>query len=163
MKLNSCKMSRLGRNETNLLVATVIALRADCERAKVGCVITNNHRIVSSGYNGPLFGTDCSQANCHLTEKCKHAVHAEANAIAAASRQGISLLGGTLYCTHCPCYDCAKLIVQSGITQVVYLIDYKTSTDGYNLLEEAPTITISKFELTPQLKALYDQIKNYSY
>lgn len=155
-------MSRLDRIETNLLVASVIALRADCRRAEVGCVITSNHRIVSSGYNGPLLDTDCSETNCKITEKCKHAVHAEANAIAAASRQGIPLLGTTLYCTHCPCYDCAKIIIQSGIIAVVYLNDYKTSMEGWNLLLESP-VSIDKLHdhrMSPEFKKLYDQIKN---
>jgi dCMP deaminase len=151
-------MSRLDRIETNLLVASVIAMRASCKRAKVGCVITKNHRIVSSGYNGPLFG-DCD-TNCDIKQKCQHAVHAEANAIAAASRQGISLQQTTLYCTYCPCYDCAKLIIQSGISVVVYMNDYKTSNEGFLLLVESP-VDIIRFDFSPQLKVLYDQIKNY--
>lgn len=155
-------MSRLDRIETNILVATVIAQRASCKRAKVGCVITKNHRIVSTGYNGPLLNTDCTEANCDLKQKCQHAVHAEANAIAAASCQGIPLKGATLYCTHCPCYDCAKLIVQSGISAVVYMNDYKTSNEGFLLLMESP-VDIVRFEFSPQLKVLHDQIKNHPY
>lgn len=154
-------MSRLDRIETNLLVAATISLRADCQRAKVGCVITGNHRIISSGYNGPLLDLDCSEAHCKITEKCKHAVHAEANAIAAASKWGIPLLGATLYCTHCPCYDCAKIIVQSGITHVFYLHDYKTSLEGWALLENAPTVEIHQYKMTAEFKKVYDQIKNY--
>jgi dCMP deaminase len=155
-------MSRLDRIETGILSAAVIAHRAKCQRAKVGCVITKNHRIISSGYNGPLLGVDCSEANCDISKKCTHAVHAEANAIAAASREGISLKDSTLYCTHCPCYECAKLIIQSGIGIVIYLNDYTTSSDGLLLLAES-NVAISRHTMTQKFKTLYDQIKNYSY
>lgn len=156
-------MNKLDRFTTNLLVAAVISKRADCKRAQVGCVITLNHRIISSGYNGPLLSKDCSAANCNVTEKCKHAVHAEANAIAAASMQGIPLKGSTLYCTHCPCYDCAKLIIQSGIKHVVYMNDYKTNNEGFFLLlEDDSPVELIRYEPTPEFLKLYDQIKNYS-
>jgi dCMP deaminase len=154
-------MNRLDRIETGILSAAVIAHRAKCQRAKVGCVITKNHRIVSSGYNGPLLGVDCSEANCEISTKCKHAVHAEANAIAAASREGISLKDSTLYCTHCPCYECAKLIIQSGICLVIYLNDYKTSNDGFLLLCDSP-VEVVRMKMKPEFKNLYDQIKNYT-
>lgn len=125
--------TRPTRHETYLAIAEVISLRGTCQRAKVGCVITQDNRIVSTGYNGPLGSVECNDTNCNLKEHCKHAVHAEANAIAFAAREGISLKGSTLYCLYSPCVDCARLIIQAGISKVVYREQY-IPIDGYRLL-----------------------------
>lgn len=130
-------MRRPSREQTNMTIAHVIAERATCGRAKVGCVITQNHRVVSSGYNGPLGGHHCDKLGCDLEHKCQYSVHAEANAIAAAAREGIRLNKATLYCTFAPCKDCARLIVQSGIKEVYYLKNYTTpNNEGLTLLIE---------------------------
>jgi dCMP deaminase len=151
--------NRPERWDINLAICKVISLRAVCQRGKVGCVITKHHRIISSGYNGPLLGKTCNQANCDIESKCQHAVHAELNAIAAAAREGISLDGATLYCTHGPCYDCAKVIIQSGITQVVYTEDYKNEL-GVDLINNS-SVNLLKVTYSNH-DNLYDQIKDYS-
>jgi deoxycytidylate deaminase len=74
-------------------------------------------------------------SNCaSLPEACV-SVHAEANAIAFAARHGVALEGATLYTTYSPCVSCAQLIINSGITKVVYLNDYRL-TNGRKLLEQ---------------------------
>lgn len=121
------------RHETYLAIAQIISRRGTCKRAKVGCVITQDNRIVSTGYNGPIGSMECNSTHCNLNEHCKHAVHAEANAIAFAAREGISLKHATLYCLYSPCVDCARLIIQAGIIRVVYKNQY-IPIDGYTLL-----------------------------
>lgn len=122
------------RVDTYLAVAEVISRRGTCGRAKVGCVITQENRIVSTGYNGPVGHLYCAPHYCDLTQKCKHAVHAEANAIAFAAREGIALDNATLYCMVEPCVNCAMLIVQAGIKKVYFETNY-TDSEGSILLK----------------------------
>lgn len=124
-------LDRLSRIETYLAIAKVISMRGTCRRARVGCVITIENRIVATGYNGSLLDTHCLE--CNTSEKCKDAIHAEGNAIAFAAKHGIALLGGILYCTHQPCMECAKLIIQAGIKSVMYLEKY-TGEDSTHFL-----------------------------
>lgn len=110
---------RITTHELYLTLADHISKRGTCQRAQVGCVITIQNRIVSTGYNGPLPGEhDCNDINCDLNQSCIRAVHAEANAIFFAAKRGIALEGGTLYCRYSPCTDCVEALVQAGIKEV---------------------------------------------
>lgn len=126
---------RISRDELLTQVAVLFAKRAICKRLQVGCVIAMDNRIISTGYNGPLSGgiEECNSTTCDLESSCIHSIHAEANAIANAAKLGISLAGGTVYLTHSPCKDCAKLLVQSGIHKVVYLEVFR-SDEGLRIL-----------------------------
>lgn len=127
-------IGRPSRDWINLEICELIASRSTCRRMQVGCVITFHRRIVSTGYNGTITpGKDCFDYGCDLTTKCIHAAHAEANAIAAAARAGIKLEGCSLYCTYSPCYECAKLIYQAGIIEVIYKQEYRDPA-GKNFL-----------------------------
>jgi dCMP deaminase len=100
-------------------------------RLKVGALIVKDDRIISIGYNGMPAGWD---NNCELeledgTIKTKPEVlHAETNAIAKLARSSESGLDATLFVTHSPCLDCAKLIYQSGIKHVYYAINYRDNS-----------------------------------
>lgn len=112
---------------TYLNVANVISERSTCQRAKVGAVITQNDRIVSTGHNGLAFMMKDAHdicTDCDINSPC-HAIHAEANAIYAAAKEGIKLEGAILYCTYSPCQKCAEAIFQAGISRVYYLIEYR--------------------------------------
>lgn len=138
---------RISRERLNLLICNVISLRSTCVRARVGCVIVRNYRIISTGYNGKLGDGPCSII-CDEKNKCKHAIHAEQNAIAFAAKHGIPLQGAELYCTYCPCYECAKIIIQSAIVRVVYEKTYKTDNgEGMKLLKDN-SIDVEKLCLT---------------
>ena len=114
-------------------MAWVISKWASCfqPNRKIGCVIVKNKRIVTTGYNGAPAGirTCVERGEClrkrigvesgTRAELC-YAVHAEQNAIIQAAKLGVSIDGATLYCTHQPCVLCAKMIVNAGITRVVY-------------------------------------------
>lgn len=116
--------SRPTINATLLNVAYEFAKRSTCSRLHVGAVIADHRGVIlSSGYNGALAG----EAHCnHVTrdEPCRLAVHAEANAILWAARRGIATEGAYMYCTHEPCYECSKMIIQSGIVTVYYSETY---------------------------------------
>ena len=127
------------RDEINMTMAEVVALRGTCQRKQVGCVIVKNSRVISTGYNGSAYSGSCVDLKCDITNKCTHSIHAEANAIMAAARQGISLIGTTLYCTTQPCYECAKLIIQSGIERVIWQEPY-TNDEGQRLINKTGRI-----------------------
>lgn len=136
--------NRPSRDQLYIAIARLIATRGTCMRGKVGCVICRDSRIISTGYNGPPKGTlHCSPKICDIKVHCERAIHAEANAISFAAKEGISTNGATLYCTHSPCSNCAKLIIQAGILRVVYETLYDDK--GLNLLNEAG-IEICKYE-----------------
>ena len=99
-------------------------------RAKVGAIIVKDNRIISIGYNGMPSGWD-NECEVHAFDnvmKTKPEVlHAETNAIAKVARSSESCEGATLFCTHLPCMDCAKLIYQSGISSVYYREEYQAA------------------------------------
>lgn len=131
-------MDRISRDEMMMRVAAVVSMRGTCERASVGAVIALDGRIIATGYVGaPSGAKHCAEVGCEIgTHKgCTRTVHAEANAIAFAAMHGIATRGATLYCTHSPCRECAKLIANSGIARVVYEREYRDKT-GLTLLAE---------------------------
>ena len=100
-------------------LARAVALKSKDPSTQVGAVIADSdHRVVSVGYNGPPRGTD-DNAITSRDIKLLRTLHAEENAILFAGARG-GLAGCTLYCTHHPCAHCAAVIIQSGITTVVY-------------------------------------------
>ena len=106
-------------------IAEETAKLSHATRAKVGCIIVKDNRIISIGYNGMPSGWD---NECEADGKTKPEVlHAEANAITKLARSSDSSEGSALFCTHMPCMECAKLIHQSGISSVYYLINYKAA------------------------------------
>lgn len=128
---------RVTRKDLNISIACLISFRSTCKRGSNGCVITRDNRIIATGYNGSLRKGTCEELKCDVNNKCLHAVHAEENAISFAAKNGIKLNDSVLYCTSSPCYDCAKLIIQSGIKAVLFKNVYETDNgDGLKLLEE---------------------------
>ena len=115
------------------------------KRAQVGCIIVKNNRIISIGYNGMPSGWDnnCediirdSQGTTTLKSK-PEVLHAETNAIAKVAQSSDSAAGASLFCTHMPCLDCAKLIHQSGISEVYYRDDYLAARgSGKEFMEQS--------------------------
>ncbi|MDP7368339.1 MAG: deaminase, partial [Candidatus Pacebacteria bacterium] len=102
-------------------------------RLKVGCIIVKDDRIISIGYNGmPSGGSNV----CEEDGKTKPEVlHAEANAILKLARSTESGLNSSMFTTYAPCIHCAKLILQSGISELYYEEDYKND-DGIEFLKE---------------------------
>jgi dCMP deaminase len=92
----------------------------------VGAVLTRDHRILTTGYNGAPRGVaHCTEAGCLLVhEHCQRATHAEANAIVQGALHGVGLEGATAYCTHQPCVNCAKLLISAGVVRIVYADAY---------------------------------------
>lgn len=94
------------------------------KRNKVGCLIIKGNNIVAFGYNGTPPGFDNC---CEIDETTSkpEVIHAEVNAIAKCAREGISTNGASMFISVSPCFDCSKLILQSGIKEVYYLREYR--------------------------------------
>lgn len=116
-------------------MALIWAENSYCKRRQVGALLVKGKMIISDGYNGTPSGFEnvCEDEN-NVTKP--YVLHAEANAITKVARSNNSSEGATLYVTSSPCIECAKLIIQSGITRVVYANSYRLS-DGAELLIRA--------------------------
>lgn len=123
-----------------LRMSTTWAELSHCERKKVGALIVRDGRIISDGYNGTPAGFDnCCENN--LGETHWYVLHAEANAILKVARSTNDCQNATLYLTLSPCRDCSKLVLQAGITRVVYMNEYK-DTAGIDFLKSAGVETV---------------------
>ncbi|MDG2335825.1 MAG: deaminase [Myxococcota bacterium] len=128
-------------------IAQVVASRSNCVKRKVAAVVTRDRRIVSTGYNGTPRGTrNCNEGGC---PRCNDLApggtglvecfcsHGEENAITQASYHGVSLQSGTLYTTFSPCLQCTKMIINAGLSEVVYNAEYPLGGRSLDLLAEA--------------------------
>ncbi len=103
-------------------IAKVASSRSTCERKFVGAVIVRDKTILSTGYNGSIRKLEhCSEIG-HIMENghCVATIHAEANAIIQAAKNGVCIDGGTIYTTASPCWTCFKLIANAGIRRICY-------------------------------------------
>jgi len=107
-------------------IAFQVARRSTCPRASVGAVIVRDKRILTTGYNGSPRGLPhCTEAGCLIINgHCVRALHAEQNAIIQGALHGVDVSHSTLYVTHQPCLNCAKMIINAGIERVVYAGHY---------------------------------------
>ena len=103
-------------------IARQVATRATCERKHVGAVIVRDKTILSTGYNGSIRGLPHCDEVGHMLEDdhCVRTVHAEANAICQAARNGVRIEGADIYTTASPCWNCFRLIANSSIRRVCY-------------------------------------------
>lgn len=123
--------------------AETFAELSHARRLHVGAIVVKDDRIISIGYNGMPAGWDnnCEEVIQHSDDttslKTKPEVlHAESNAISKLAKSSESGLGATIFITHAPCLDCAKLIYQSGINSVFYRSSYR-SDDGIKFLKQS--------------------------
>ena len=110
-----------------LRMAKEWAKLSHCTRKQVGALLVKNGVIISDGYNGTPSGFPNTCEN-DIGETHWYVLHAEANAILKVAKSTNNAHGSTLYITPSPCKDCSKLILQSGITRMVYLDAYKDTT-----------------------------------
>jgi dCMP deaminase len=103
-------------------IARQVATRSTCDRKHVGAVIVRDRTILSTGYNGSIRGMPHCDDVGHLIENehCVATVHAEANAIIQAAKNGVQVDGAEVYTTASPCWSCFKLIANSGIRTIYY-------------------------------------------
>ena len=125
-------------------VAERFAQLSSAKRLQVGAIVVKDDRIISIGYNGMPSGWDneCEDTFHHhelgtcTTVTKSEVLHAETNAISKLARGTESGDGATMFVTHAPCIDCAKLVYQSGIATVYYKNEYR-STQGLEFLTKS--------------------------
>ena len=137
--------------DAHMKAAEVYSQLSSARRLQVGCVVVKDNTIIGIGYNGMPSGWDnnCEEAvnvnpsdprydYNNFTKELKtkpEVLHAETNALAKIAKSTNSSDGASMFITHAPCLDCAKLVYQSGIKSVYYRNSYK-NTDGIDFLNK---------------------------
>lgn len=126
-------------DEYFLKIVDIVASRGSCDRGRAGAVIVRDNQIVSAGYAGAPSGLPHCDDVGHMFQDvidedgkrrkhCVRTIHAEKNAIVQAANKGVATDGATMYSSMVPCWDCATMVVQSGIKRVVCKNDYQASS-----------------------------------
>jgi dCMP deaminase len=113
---------RASWDEYFMSIAQVVATRSTCPRKFVGSVLVRNRTILSTGYNGSIRGMPhCSDVG-HMMEEghCVATIHAEANAIIQAAKNGVMIEGATCYVTASPCWSCFKQLANAGVNRICF-------------------------------------------
>jgi dCMP deaminase len=120
--LTKKKSTRKDWHEYFMDIAQMISTRSTCDRKHIGAVIVKDKTILSTGYNGSIRGrAHCSEIGCDMENgHCIATIHAEANAIIQAAKNGVAIDGAEIYTTASPCWNCFKLIANSGIKKIYY-------------------------------------------
>ena len=138
-------------------IARTCAKRTTCRRRQIGAVFVKDNRMLATGYNGVPSGIEhCSDRGClreqlgipsgQQHELCR-GLHAEQNALIQAARYGIAIEGATVYCTAQPCVVCAKMLINAGVSEIIYDLEYPDAL-AIEMLCEAG-ITFRRFEQSP--------------
>ena len=140
------QFTRPSWDEYFMNIAKVVATRSNCMKRKVAAIIVKDRRVISTGYNGtPRGAKNCNEGGCPRCNSMAESgtaldeclcCHGEENAITQAAYHGTSLKGSTLYTTLAPCLLCTKMIINSGIAEVVYNQDYPLNQRALSLLTE---------------------------
>ncbi|MGH9340662.1 MAG: deaminase [Acidobacteriota bacterium] len=140
-------LERPGWDEYFMNIARVASARSNCVKRKVAAIIVRDRRVISTGYNGTPRGTrNCYEGGCPRCnsfadsgtrlDECLCS-HGEENAITQAAYHGVSVKDATLYTTFAPCLMCTKMIINAGIREVVYNLNYPLNETSFKLLQEA--------------------------
>ena len=130
--------NRKSWNQYFMEITEMVASRSTCDRAFVGCVIVNDdHRIVSTGYNGSVAGNPhCDDVGHTMRDgHCIATIHAEMNALLYCAKEGISVKNCNAYITHFPCLNCTKALIQAGIKKIYYKYEYNIDEYALYLLK----------------------------
>lgn len=127
-------------------IALDVASRATCDRKHVGAVIVRDKSILATGYNGSIRGLAHCDEDGHdiVNNHCERTIHAEANAIIQAARNGVRVEDAEMYATAAPCWGCFKMIVNAGVVLVVYDEPYRLD----------PRVLRAAHELAIELKSI---------
>jgi len=115
-------MARVSWEQYFMNIAKETATRSTCGRKHVGAVIVRDKTILSTGYNGSIRGMPHCDEVGHLMENdhCVATIHAEANAILQAAKNGVMIDGAEVYITASPCWSCFKMLANTGVKKIYY-------------------------------------------
>lgn len=145
-----------------LRIAEEVANRSTCLRRQVGAILVKDRRILATGYNGAPSGIrHCAEVGCtrevlaipsgERHELCR-GLHAEQNALLQAAYHGVPIAGATVYTTHQPCVVCAKMLINGGVREIVFLEGYPDAL-AEELLGEAEVVLRCMAVETPGVEA----------
>ncbi len=139
---------RAGWDEYFMAIATQVATRATCDRKHVGAVVVRDKTILSTGYNGSIRGLPHCDEVGHMMEAghCVRTIHAEANAIIQAAKNGVAIEGANIYITASPCWQCFKMIANAGIKRIIFGEFYRDE----RIYDVAQTLDIELLQITPK-------------
>jgi dCMP deaminase len=121
-------------DEYFMTIARQVSERSTCTRRHCGAVIVKDRRMLATGYNGTPKGLrHCEEVGCLREQRgiasganhelCR-GIHAEQNAIIQAALHGVAMEGSIIYTTHQPCVQCAKMLINAGVEEIVYAESY---------------------------------------
>jgi dCMP deaminase len=139
-------------DEYFMRIAVDVSSRSTCDRKHVGALIVRDRNILSTGYNGSVSGLPHCDDVGHIMENghCIATIHAESNSIIQAAKHGVSIDGASIYTTASPCWNCFKLIVNSGMRRILFGEFYRDE----RIFEVAKQLGIELVDLTGVLKTV---------
>lgn len=145
------KSKRINWDEYFMAQAKLIATRSTCPKLSVGCVLTRNNHVISTGFNGSISkDKHCIEEGClEVDGHCIRTVHAEVNAVTQCAKQGIETEGAIAYITHFPCLNCVKVLLSSGVREIIYETSYKVDSYILDLLYRFD-IQLKQVQISPQ-------------
>jgi dCMP deaminase len=137
---------RASWDEYFMNIGREVATRSTCERKHVGAVIVRDKTILSTGYNGSVRGLPHCDDEGHMMEDghCVRTIHAEANAVIQAAKNGTRIEGASIYVTASPCWSCFKIIANAGLSRIVFGEFYRDD----RIFRVAQTLGIELVDLT---------------
>jgi len=141
---------RANWDEYFMRIAVEVSSRSTCERKHVGALIVRDRNILSTGYNGSIAGMPHCDDVGHMMEggHCIATIHAEANAIIQAAKNGVMINGASIYTTASPCWNCFKIIVNSGMRRILFGEFYRDD----RIFSVAERLGVELVDLTEVLK-----------
>lgn len=130
-------------------IAREVATRSTCDRKHVGAVLVRDKCILATGYNGSIRGVPHCDEVGHMMEDghCVRTVHAEANAIVQAAKNGVRIDGASIYVTASPCWSCFRLIANAGVQRIAFGEFYRDN----RIFEMSKTIGIELADLSKEV------------
>ena len=149
----------MNNDEKYFKIVHDVAKYSQCLHKHIGAVLVKDRKILCIGKNkAPAFVTSCTELNHCFKPKSSSegqnndvclAVHAEMDVISKCAKLGISVINSTLYCNYRPCFSCLKILVNSGISEIVYEKDYKCPCeDLYQKVVKESGIKIRQYKKT---------------
>jgi dCMP deaminase len=137
---------RASWDEYFMRIAREVATRATCDRKHVGAVIVRDRSILATGYNGSMGGLPHCDEVGHMMQDghCVRTIHAEANAVIQAARNGVRIEGAGIYVTASPCWSCFKMIANAGLRRIVFGEFYRDE----RIFEHAQKLAIELVDLS---------------
>lgn len=163
-------MQKIDYHTYYLTLAYVVAQRSIDPSTKCGAVlVSKDHRILSTGYNGPIKGVDDSKIPLERPAKYAHLLHAEENCLLAYNGSFQDLEEATMYVTGAPCHKCLRMIIQKGVHNIVYskgnvaMMQEDSVEQGYYrlMLDYSPRVKVLVLDNLKDVTELLDRTESY--